>query len=99
MAYWAEQQSSHLFGFEEEELRPFFALPNVLGGLFGLCKRLFGVTILPATSSSGDASDSSGGGDNDAGSDGFPVWHGDVQAFKVVDDASGAHVASFYLDP
>ena len=28
--------------------RPYFALPNVLDGLFGLCKRLFGVEIVAA---------------------------------------------------
>ena len=37
--FWSERQSESLFGFEEEELRPYFALPNVLSGLFGLCKR------------------------------------------------------------
>ena len=29
------------------QLRPYFALPNVLDGLFSLCKRLFGVDIVP----------------------------------------------------
>ena len=43
--YWSERQSEKLFGFEEEELRPYFALPNVLSGLFGLCSRIFDVRI------------------------------------------------------
>ena len=47
--YWSERQSEELFEFEEESLRPYFALPNVLTGLFGLCKRLFGVEIVEAT--------------------------------------------------
>merc|ERR1719324_2233353 len=29
VAFWSERQSEELFGFEEEELRPYFALPNV----------------------------------------------------------------------
>jgi oligopeptidase A len=37
--------SEHTFGFEEEELKPYFALDNVLDGLFGVCTRLFGVRI------------------------------------------------------
>ena len=28
-----------------------------------------------------------------------PVWHGDVKFFKVFDQKSGSHIASFYLDP
>ena len=31
--FWSERQSEAIFGFEEEELRPYFALPNVLNGL------------------------------------------------------------------
>ena len=45
--YWSERQSEKLFGFEEEELRPYFALPNVLSGLFGLCSRIFDVRGSP----------------------------------------------------
>lgn len=46
--YWAERQREALFAFNDEELRPYFPLPQVLEGLFGLAKRLFGVTIVPA---------------------------------------------------
>jgi len=78
--FWSERQSEKLFEFEEEELRPYFALPNVLDGLFGLCKRIFGVDIVRAD---GEAT----------------VWHEDVQFFKVLDETSGEHIASFFLDP
>merc|ERR1719353_2370177 len=47
--FWSERQSEEIFGFEEEELRPYFALPNVLDGLFALNKRLFGIDIVEAT--------------------------------------------------
>merc|ERR1719424_2240220 len=46
--FWSERQSEEKFGFEEEELRPYFALPNVLDGLFALCKKIFGVDIVEA---------------------------------------------------
>lgn len=36
------------FALAWELRRPYFALPNVLEGLFGLCKRLFGVDIVAA---------------------------------------------------
>ena len=44
--FWSERQSEAKFGFEEEELRPYFALPNVLDGLFSLCSRIFDVKIV-----------------------------------------------------
>jgi oligopeptidase A len=48
ISFWAERQREAKFAFTEEELRPYFPLPQVLDGLFGLIKRLFGVTITPA---------------------------------------------------
>merc|ERR1719199_1145732 len=47
--FWSERLSEKTFGFEEEELRPYFALPNVLDGLFGLCGRLFGIEVVEAS--------------------------------------------------
>jgi Zn-dependent oligopeptidase len=47
--FWSERQSESKFGFEEEELRPYFALPNVLDGLFSLCSRIFDVRIVDST--------------------------------------------------
>jgi oligopeptidase A len=48
VSFWAERQREAKFGFKEEELRPYFPLPQVLDGLFALAQRLFGVTITPA---------------------------------------------------
>ncbi len=48
ISYWAEKQQEEKFAFNEEELRPYFPLPQVLEGLFNLSKHLFGITITPA---------------------------------------------------
>jgi oligopeptidase A len=48
ITFWAERQREAKFSFTQEELRPYFPLPQVLDGLFGLVKRLFGVTVTPA---------------------------------------------------
>ncbi len=48
ITFWAERQREEKFAFTQEELRPYFPLPQVLDGLFGLVKRLFGVTVTPA---------------------------------------------------
>ena len=46
--FWSEKQREAKFAFNEEELRPYFPLPQVLEGLFGIAQRLFDVTITPA---------------------------------------------------
>ncbi|WP_204106022.1 MULTISPECIES: M3 family metallopeptidase [Spirulina sp. CCY15215] len=43
--FWSERQREEKFALNAEELRPYFPLPQVLDGLFGLIQRLFGVTI------------------------------------------------------
>jgi oligopeptidase A len=45
VAFWAERMREERFAYSEEELRPYFPLPRVLEGLFGLARRLFGVEI------------------------------------------------------
>jgi oligopeptidase A len=46
--YWSERRREAEFDFTDEELRPYFALPQVLEGLFALVNRLFGVTVKAA---------------------------------------------------
>jgi oligopeptidase A len=48
ITFWAEKQREAKFSFNDEELRPYFSLPQVLQGLFDLAKRIFKVTISPA---------------------------------------------------
>ncbi len=52
ISFWAERMREEKFAFTAEELRPYFPLPQVLEGLFGLVKRLFGISV---TSADGEA--------------------------------------------
>jgi oligopeptidase A len=45
VAYYAEKQRKALYDFDEEELRPYFRLEQVVSGLFETAKRLYGVQI------------------------------------------------------
>jgi oligopeptidase A len=45
IAYWAERQKEALFKVKQEELRDFLPLGNVLQGMFGLAKKLYGVDV------------------------------------------------------
>ncbi|XP_057854237.2 probable cytosolic oligopeptidase A [Cryptomeria japonica] len=46
--FWSERLREAKYDINEEELRPFFSLPKVLDGLFGLAKMLFDIDIEPA---------------------------------------------------
>ena len=48
IAFWAERQREEKFDLKDEELRPYFPLPQVLAGLFALAKRLFQINITAA---------------------------------------------------
>jgi len=48
VSFWADHLRRERFDLDSEALRPWFPLPQVLDGLFGLCDRLFGITISAA---------------------------------------------------
>ena len=43
--YWAEKRRKELFDFDDEALRPYFPVEQVMEGLFSLTSRLFGIRI------------------------------------------------------
>ncbi len=45
IAYYAEKLRQAEFDFDEEALRPYFPLPQVLEGMFGLVERLYGIRV------------------------------------------------------
>jgi len=46
-AYYSEKLMDQRFGLSDELLRPYFPLPSVLKGLFGLIHKLYGLDVLP----------------------------------------------------
>ncbi len=47
VGYYVEKMRKALYDFDEEELRPYFPLPEVLRGLFTITERVFGVAVRP----------------------------------------------------
>jgi oligopeptidase A len=47
-SFWSERLREEKYDLNDELLRPYFPLPQVLNGLFGLVNRIFGVTVTPA---------------------------------------------------
>lgn len=46
-SYWANKLKEARYNYDEEELRPYFELNNVINGVFGLATRLYGLTFVP----------------------------------------------------
>ena len=42
-SYWANKLNNARYSFDEEELRPYFELDNVISGVFGLATKLYGL--------------------------------------------------------
>jgi oligopeptidase A len=90
--YWAELRRQEEFHFDEEELRPYLSIDGVLGGMFRLAERLFGVhlTEKPTVCLEPGASQEVSGGL-------VEVWHPDVKFYEM-HDLDGRHLGSFYAD-
>ncbi len=43
--YYSEKLKSELYQINDEQLRPYFSLPKVIEGVFGLAEKLFGLTF------------------------------------------------------
>uniref|UniRef100_A0A453Q7P4 oligopeptidase A n=1 Tax=Aegilops tauschii subsp. strangulata TaxID=200361 RepID=A0A453Q7P4_AEGTS len=43
--FWSERLRESKYDIDEEGLRPYFALPKVMDGLFSLANKLFGITV------------------------------------------------------
>ncbi len=44
-SYWSEKLKNERFGFDEQAVKPYFKLGNVIDGVFELAKRLYGLTF------------------------------------------------------
>jgi oligopeptidase A len=85
LAFWAEKLRRERYAFDEEALRPFLPMARVIGGLFDLCHRVFGLSVQerPTAVTATDGT--------------VEVWHPEVRFYDVQDEA-GRHFGSFYAD-
>ena len=76
LPYASEKLREAQYAFSDQEVKQYFTLPAVFGGLFGLVQTLFNIRIVKDTA---------------------PVWHPDVQFFRIEND-KGEKIAQFYMD-
>jgi len=97
-AFWSERQRKALYDFDAEELRPYFPIDGVLGGMFRLCERLFGLVINERSSIYVEPGHQPPSGTHPAEEGGpVEVWHPEVKYYEIR-DADGSHLGSFYTD-
>jgi peptidyl-dipeptidase Dcp len=44
-SYWSEKLKNERYGFDEQAVKPYFKLESVIGGVFELANRLYGITF------------------------------------------------------
>jgi peptidyl-dipeptidase Dcp len=81
-AYYSEKLKQKLFSLDDEQLKPYFKLENVIDGAFSVANKLFGLRFEEIK-------------DKDA-IDYIDKYHEDVLTYKVTDD--GGLIAIFYAD-
>lgn len=76
--YYSEKLKEAKYAFNEEDLRPYFKLENVVEGVFAHAKKLYGLTFKENKS--------------------IPVYHPEVKAYEIFEEASGKYMGLFYTD-
>ena len=91
VAYWAEKLRKARYDFDEEEVRPYFAIGNVIEGMFRLTEQIFGYKIVEVDSVYTKPGET-------PASAGVEVWHPEVKFYELRDEKSGELLGSFYAD-
>ena len=97
VAYWAEKRRKAEYDFDEEELRPYFPLDKVLGGMFRLAEKVFDLrisareTVYYEPGQTGPASTQP----DELGP--VEVWHPEVKFYEVRNE-KGVQIGAFYAD-
>ncbi len=95
-AYFSEMRQKEHFDFDEEVLRPYFPIDQVINGMFALISDLLGLSISerPAVFIDAQSGEKT---PTDAPEDAVEVWHPEVKFYDLKDE-SGAPMGSFYAD-
>lgn len=93
-SYWSEKRRKEHFDLDDEALRPYFPIDQVMSGMFDLASTLFGIDIEKKQTVYYDKGSRSA----NASDDEIEVWHPEVTFYELRDSKSGEHLGSFYAD-
>jgi len=96
IAYWSEKQRKELYDFDEEILRPYFPINNVINGMFELTQKVFDIQIKQRPSTFIEAGDAES--EAPLPKDTVEVWHPEVQYYDMFDASTGRKMGSFFAD-
>jgi len=94
IAYWSEKRRKEEYDLDDELLRPYFPVDKVMAGMFALCTKLFGISIVEREAVFHER----GQRPADAPATEIEVWHPEAKFYDLKDSKSGAHLGSFYAD-
>ncbi len=97
VAYWSEKRRHERYDFDSEELRPYFSVPHVLGGMFKLAERLFEIRITERETAFYPIGESGPSSGTPFEPGPVEVWHPEVKFYEVR-NKDGVHTGSFYAD-
>ncbi len=90
-AYWAEHRRKRDYDLDDELLRPYFSVENVMSGMFDIASKLFGIRIEEKDSVYLEPGSNPVDGK-------VEVWHPEVKFYEIYDADSSRHCGSFYAD-
>ena len=93
LAYWSEKQRKAKYAIDDEDLRPYFPIDGVLGGMFDIAQKVYGVDIIERESV---FIEPGSGGEAPEGA--VEVWHPEVKFYELRDSESNDLLGSFYAD-
>jgi len=85
--YWAEKMRLEKYDFDEQELRPYFEVSNVMNGMFDIFSKVFNIRI--------EERDTCFGEDKEGC---VQVWHEECSYYDLFDAESNELLGSFYAD-
>ncbi|HKK17427.1 MAG TPA: M3 family metallopeptidase [Opitutales bacterium] len=103
-AYWAEKQRKAKYDFDEEELRPYFAINRVIDGMFDLAETLFGLRIEERPTTSGllqagsETQEKTTRTPDHKTAEVVETWHKEVKFYKLFDAGTDEFLGAFYAD-
>lgn len=91
VAYYSHHYAKELYDFDQESLRPYFMVDNVVKGMFSIFSHLYDVRYTEVPTVCLKEGETAPEGK-------VEVWHPEVRLFEVYDNKTNAHLGSFYMD-